>query len=92
MSTGISNHVVKNFNIKIAKRLGLANGKIRINTIFKVDKEGNIKDIRVKASHPKLKKETFRVLKLIPKMKKSGYQKDKPIIISYSLPIIFNNR
>lgn len=90
MSKGITDHIVQNFNINIAKGLGLANGKVRISAIFKIDKKGKIKGITVRAPHPKLNKETLRVLKSIPKMQKPGYHKEKPVTVTYSLPIVFN--
>ncbi|MCP4143052.1 MAG: hypothetical protein GY755_22640, partial [Chloroflexi bacterium] len=90
MSDKISKHVVKNFNIKLAGSLGLHDGVVRVNVIFKIDKEGNITGIRSRAPHSKLEKEAIRVITLIPKMDKPGYQKGKPVIVPYSLPIKFN--
>lgn len=90
MSDAISNHVAKKFNTKMATELGLAEGKIRINTIFKIDTKGNIIDVQARASHPKLKAEAIRVIKLIPTMEKPGYQRGEAVIVPYSLPIIFN--
>ncbi|SFZ89428.1 TonB protein C-terminal [Flaviramulus basaltis] len=88
MSKNISEFVNKNFNIKLANDLKLT-GRQRINTIFKIDTEGNIVDIRSRASHPDLEEEAIRVIKLLPKML-PGEQKDKKVIVPYSLPIIFN--
>ena len=89
MSNGITKHVIKNFNINVAKGLGLPDGKVRINVIFKVNKKGKIEDIRTRGPHPKLEEEAYRVVKLIPKLK-PGYQKGKAVIVPYSLPLIFN--
>ncbi len=90
MSKGITNHIVQNFNTNSAKGLGLPNGKVRINAFFKINKKGNIKGIKIRSPHPKLEKETLRVLKSIPKMQKPGYHKGKPVTVAYSLPIVFN--
>lgn len=90
MSTSISKHVAKNFNTKIINGLGIPDGKVRINVIFKINKEGNIIDINAKAPHPILVEEAVRVIKLIPKMDKPGYLRDKPVTVPYSLPIVFN--
>ena len=58
--------------------------------MFKIDKEGNIIDIKARAKHPNLEKEAIRVISLLPKLIKPGYQRGKPVIVPYSLPIIFN--
>ncbi|MDO5978314.1 energy transducer TonB [Flavivirga spongiicola] len=86
----IANHVSRHFNANVVKRSELLVGQIRIRAFFTIDKEGNIKDIKAEVPHPKYEEETFRVLKLIPKMKKPGYHKGKPVSISYMIPIVFN--
>ena len=88
MSDNISKHVAKNFNIKLAKTLGLKAGKKRISVQFKIDKNGNVTDIRARAPHPKLKEEAIRVIKLLPKMQ-PGKQDGKAVNVRYNLPIIF---
>ena len=90
MSNGITKHIIKNFNIGVAKDLGLPDGRVKINVIFKVNKDGKIKGIKATGPHPKLEKEAYRVVKLIPKLTKPGYQKGKPVTVPYALPLIFN--
>lgn len=90
MATAISKHVARHYNTKIVNGLGLPDGPTRINVIFKINQEGNIIDIRSRAQHPILEEEATRVIKLIPQMEKPGYQRGKPVIVPYSLPIIFN--
>ena len=87
MSRNISMHVNKNFNTKLANELNLTSRQ-RINVIFKIDKEGNIVDVRSRAPHPDLEAEAIRVIKTIPKMI-PGKQKGKAVNVPYSLPIIF---
>ncbi|WP_456441896.1 energy transducer TonB [Psychroserpens sp.] len=87
MSKNIALHVNRNFNIDLAKRLGLQ-GKQRINTIFKIDTNGNVIDVRARAPHPKLEEETIRVINLLPQFK-PGKQKGKAVTVPYSLPILF---
>lgn len=89
MAEGISNHVIKNFNIKIAENLGLPNGVVRVNVIFKVGRDGIIFGIMARAPKPELEAEAIRVIKLIPKLTKPGYQRGQPVTVPYSLPIIF---
>jgi len=89
MSEKIIKHVSKNFNIKVSRQTDLT-GNVRINVVFKVDKKGNIIGIRSRAPHPVLEQEAIRVIKLIPKMDRPGMHKGKPVIVPYSLPIVFN--
>lgn len=89
MNKGISSHVAKNFNINIAKSLNLPPGVVKISVFFKIDKKGNIVQVKAKAPHKKLEREVIRVVKSIPKIRKPGYQKGKPVIVPYYLPIKF---
>ena len=83
----IAKFVQINFNTAIAGDWGLE-GRIRINAIFKIDKTGNVIDVRARAPHPRLEKEAIRVVNLLPKMQ-PGKQRGKAVIVPYSLPIIF---
>ncbi len=87
MSRNIQEFVKRNFNTNLLADLGL-NGRQRINAVFKIDKQGLISEIRTRAQHQLLEIEVERVLKLLPPMK-PGMQRGKPVIVPYSLPIIF---
>ena len=87
LSEKIKNFVVKNFNTEIVKNLGL-DGIQRIAVIFKIDKSGNIISVRARGPHPRIEQEAVRVINLLPKME-PGLQNGKPVIVPYSLPIIF---
>jgi len=87
MSEKIQEFVNRNFNTTIASKNGLV-GRQRITTMFKINTEGNIVDIKSRASHPALEAETIRVIKLLPKMQ-PGKQRGEPVIVPYSLPIVF---
>lgn len=89
MSNKVSKHVSNTFNARMAYDLGLPPGRVRINVIFKISKEGKVVDILARAPHPALEKEAIRVIGLIPDMDKPGFQKGKPVIVPYSLPIVF---
>ena len=89
MSEKIQKHVSRKFNVDLAQDLGLSAGKKRISVQFKIDKNGNISDIRARAPHPRLQKEAMRIIKLLPKMK-PGKQRNKPVGVRYNLPILFN--
>ena len=87
MSDKIAKFVQRKFNTDLAGDLGLT-GRQRISVIFKIDKSGNVTGVRARAPHPKLEEEAIRVISLLPKMK-PGLQKGEPVIVPYSLPIIF---
>ena len=87
MSEKIAKFVQRKFNTDLAGDLGLT-GRQRISVIFKIDKSGNVTGVRARAPHPRLEKEAQRVINLLPKMQ-PGKQKGKAVIVTYSLPIIF---
>ncbi len=89
MSDKITKLVARKFNVDLAQDLGLSAGKKRISVQFKIDKNGNIADIRARAPHPRLQKEAIRIIKLLPKMK-PGRQRNKAVNVRYNLPIVFN--
>jgi len=64
--------------IQMPNDLGMTPGKKRIIMLFKINKVGDIVDIRAKAPHPKLQKEAIRIVKLLPKMKPG---------VKYTLPM-----
>lgn len=84
-SKRIADIISKNFNTSVC--LGLK-GKQRVDTQFKIDEGGKIIDIKVRAPHPKLEDEAIRVIKLLPQFIPAK-QRDKPIKMVYTLPIIF---
>ena len=87
MSRKITKLVQKNFKVKLAAELGLL-GMQRIRVIFKINKNGDVTDVRARAPHPKLKAEAIRVVNMLPKMK-PGIHKGKAVVVPYSLPINF---
>lgn len=82
----INKHVHKYFNADIAQDLGLTAGKKKVYVQFKIDKSGEIVDIRARGPHNRLEKEAVRVVKLLPQMT-PGKQRTKPVRVSYTLPI-----
>lgn len=79
-------HFARKFNSDLPNELGLSSGKKRIIMLFKIDKTGQIIDIKVKAPHPKLEKEASRIIQLLPKMK-PGMQRGRPVGVKYTLPM-----
>jgi len=88
-SKKINEFVIKNFKSDLAQDIGLSSGSIqRIFVMFKIDKNGNIVEIRARAPHKTLEKEAIRVIGKLPKMV-PGKQRNKPVGVKYSLPITF---
>lgn len=87
MSDKITKLVQKQFNANLANDLGLT-GRQTILTQFKIDNTGHVTDIKSRAPHPELQEEAKRVINKIPEMK-PGQQRNKPVGVIYSLPIIF---
>ncbi|WP_062056530.1 energy transducer TonB [Aquimarina longa] len=79
--------VSRKFNTGLGEQYGLT-GVQRIYTQFDVDTDGMIKNIKVRAAHPKLQKEAERVIHLFPKMT-PGKQRGNPVTVKYQLPIVF---
>lgn len=90
MSKKIEKLVKKKFNTDIAIDNGLS-GRQKIYVEFKIDKTGNVIDIKTRAPHPQLEKEAQRVINKIPTMQ-PGYQRDKPVNVVYNIPIVFDVR
>jgi len=87
MADKIQEFVNKNFNSGLGKKLNLS-GTNRIIVQFKIDKQGNIADVRSRAPHPDLEVEAERVINSLPSMK-PGKQGGVEVGVMYSLPIVF---
>lgn len=87
MSEKIDEFVKKKFNADLGSQLGLT-GVNRVIVQFKIDKDGNVTDVRSRAPHPRLEQEAARVINSLPKMQ-PGKQRGKPVGVMYSLPIVF---
>jgi protein TonB len=82
----LGKHVNKKFNKEIVSDIGLE-GVQKISVVFKIDKQGNITDVRSRAPHPKLAQEAERVIRSLPKMK-PGKQRGKPVGVNYVYPFV----
>jgi len=86
-SRGISIHINKNFNTKIAKKHNLK-GRHKIYIGFKIDEQGKPKDIKARAPHESLVTEAERVIKTLPILK-PGMHNGKAVTVAYSIPVVF---
>lgn len=87
MSDKVSKFVNRKFNSDLGSELGLS-GINRIYVSFKIDKNGDIVNVRARGPHPRLEKEAQRVVNQLPRMT-PGKQRGKSVGVLYSLPIVF---
>ncbi len=85
----IGRFVSKHFNAGIAEDLGLSGERVRILTMFTIDKNGQITDIKTRSKYQDLEKEARRVIKKLPKMQ-PGKQRGRAVNVTYTLPMVFN--
>lgn len=84
-SKNVQIYFAKNFDAKLPNKLGLTRGRKRVFIGFKINKEGNIIDINVRAPHFKIKEEVIKVMNTLPKVQ-PGMQGDKFVNVKYSIP------
>ena len=84
-SRGIQMHFLEKFDSSLANKLGLSKGRKRIFIGFKIDRNGDIIDVKVKAPHPAIIDEIKKVMYLLPKII-PGTQTGKNVIVKYSIP------
>ncbi|SDS13457.1 hypothetical protein SAMN05216503_2080 [Polaribacter sp. KT25b] len=84
-SKGVQMHFAKKFNADLPKQLGLSKGRKRVFIAFKIDKNGDVIDIKVRAPHIKIEEEVKRVMLQMPQIK-PGFQSGKAVNIKYSIP------
>ncbi len=83
----MSKFVNRKFNTSISEGLNLT-GKQRIFTQFTINKNGLVRDIKIRAPHKRLEKEALRVIQKLPEMI-PGKQRKKAVPVKYKLPIVF---
>jgi len=88
MSEKVMKFVQKKFDNELANDLGLDAGRQRISVQFKIDRKGNVVNVRARAPHPRLEQEAIKVVKALPKMT-PGKQRGKAVGVLYALPIVF---
>ena len=85
MSEKISKLIQRNFNTSVGVNYGLS-GQQKINVAFKIDKTGQVTNIKTRSPHPKLDEEAERVINKMPVMT-PGKQNNKNVGVLYYLPI-----
>lgn len=82
----IQRHIRKNFHYPEAAQEQGVQG--RVSSIFIIDVEGNVVDIKMRGPHELLEKETGRILTKLPQMQ-PGKQDGQPVNVPFSIPITF---
>ena len=85
----MNTYVAENFDISLAKSLGLEAGKKKIYVQFLIDKEGNVVDAKSRAPHETLEVEAIRLVNGLPKMRPGKTKDGKEVTVAYMLPISF---
>ncbi|WAC03713.1 energy transducer TonB [Lacinutrix neustonica] len=88
MSDKLSKHIQKTFDSGLGAQLGLE-GRQKILVKFKITKAGKVEILNTRSPHDKLDKEAIRVVEKLPTML-PGMNDDKPVEVSYMLPINLN--
>ncbi len=88
-SDQMQQHISNNFNKKVLDSTIL--GRHKISTQFKIDTNGKIADIKVKANYKPLEAEVLRVLESIPQLVPGKDATNNKVAVTYVLPIIFEN-
>lgn len=88
MSSSINSFIRKKFRTDNFSDLN-SGSKHNIYVEFKIDKKGDVVDIKTIAKHQSLEKEATRVISKLPKMT-PGKQGNKNVDVIYRVPIKFN--
>lgn len=88
MSEKITEFVNTNFDVDAAKPYAQP-GINRIYVQFRINKDGSVEEMGIRASSPQLEEEVRRVINQLPAMT-PGKQGGKEAGVLYSLPIVFN--
>jgi len=86
-SSKVNKFVSRNFDTDLAEELGLS-GVQRLAAVFKIDTDGNIADIKIRARNPELKAEFEKTLKKLPQMIPAS-QNGRKVNLLFSLPLVF---
>ncbi len=84
-SKNIQRHFATKFDLDLANKLNLKPGEIKVLISFKINKDGFIENINVKAPHQKIIEECIKIMSLLPKMI-PGKQKGKNVAVKYAIP------
>ncbi|WP_405606697.1 M56 family metallopeptidase [Polaribacter sp. Asnod1-A03] len=82
----IQNYFSESFNKNMFSNAGLKSGKKRVLIAFKINSEGNVENVKVRAPDVEIKKEVIRVMNNLPKIvvdKKTSQNEE----VYYNIPL-----
>lgn len=82
----IQKHIAENFKYPKLALQDTIQGRVYMQ--FMIDVDGSIVNIKTRGPNPHLEAETYRLAKLLPKMK-LGKLNGKPISVPFSIPVNF---
>ena len=88
ISDKITRFVNSNFDTSLGKKLGLT-GLNRVDVQFRINRNGVVEVLRVRAPHEALEEEARRVVNGLPKMVKPAKHNGENVGVLYFLPINF---
>lgn len=83
----VQKFISTNFDVSTASKLGLT-GVQKMTSVFTINTDGEVVDIKVSASNIELENELLRVLESLPKME-AGVQNGEACEVLFQLPIVF---
>ena len=87
-SKGVQKHFSKKFDPGLSTELGLSEGKKKLYVVFRINKNGDVVNVKARGPHPRLEKEVIDIISSLPKMI-PGKQRGTAVPVSYSIPITF---
>ncbi len=88
LQNNIRQYIHKNFDVGLAKTIGLPAGKNRITVSFEIDEKGQANVLAVDTPYPKLKASIIKLFEKLPVIK-PAMKNHQPTSVKYQLPIVF---
>jgi len=88
MNRNMKLFIGKKFNTDIALQIPNLSGIVKISIFFKIDKTGEVKDIKIRSPHELLEEEARRIISSLPKMI-SGTIRGEKVTVPYYVPLKF---
>lgn len=88
LQNNIRQYIHDNFDVGLAKAIGLPAGKNRINVAFEIDEKGQANVLAVDTPYPELKASIIKLFNKLPVIK-PAMKNHQPTSVKYQLPIVF---
>ncbi len=88
LQNNIRQYIHDNFDVGLAKAIGLPAGKNRIDVSFEIDEKGRANVLAVDTPYPELKASIIKLFNKLPVIK-PAIKNHQPTSVNYQLPIVF---